>query len=306
MRDVEQSTSEIRAAPFHQDHSAGGQPGVRARELAVTKHGRKSRENSGTGARFGVERAIGRRPLHGTFHELDWTHRLHAERFERRAVGSDSALDRDLGKDDRALVLMTRARRVKKVLGHDPGPCGYGRRRQSAREDARDAIRLACEERQELHLERVIWWDALQGKRTLDPVLAEANALDLHQRVLGDKLASDIAHVGAKAPRHERRERVLAHAVISPSSIARFESSSAAAFSSRGTWRISRSGNEARSSAARSARGMRPGCLMRQSPRICWTTRSESMHTSIAVAPRRLASSSPRISALYSATLFVA
>src|SRR3989454_3893407 len=179
-------------------------------------------------------------------------------------------------------------------------------RSDSAREHSWHAVGLSREERQELHFERVIRWDALQRERTFDPILGKPNSLHLNERVLRNELASHVADRGAKASRYERCERVLAHALISPSSIARFDSSSAAKFSSRGTWRISRSGNDARSAPARRARGVRPGCLTRQSPRICCTTRSESIRTSTAVAPRRFASSSPRMSALYSATLLVA
>src|SRR5438132_1212444 len=102
------------------------------------------------------------------------------------------------------------------------------------------AIRLACQERQELHLERVIGRDALQRKRALHAVPAEPNALDFDQRVLRNELATYATHVGPKAPRDERGQRILAHEVISPSSIARFDSSSAAMFSSRGMCRISR------------------------------------------------------------------
>src|SRR5207249_10685945 len=177
---------------------------------------------------------------------------------------------------DRARILVTCTRRVHQILGQDPGPRGHSGRRNTAREYPRDTIRLSREERQELHLERVVGRYALQRERTLDPVLAEANALDLHESVLRDDLASDVADIAAEASRDESGERILAHAVTSPSSIARLESSSATLFSSRGTWRISRSRNEARSAPASRASGTRPGCLMRHRPRICWTTRSES------------------------------
>src|SRR2546430_1891701 len=96
-------------------------------------------------------------------------------------------------------------------------------------------------EREKLNFERVVGRHAFQGERTRDALLAEADPLDLHQRVLRDELTAHVAHICAKTPRNERREWVLAHPVISPSSIARFESSSAALFSSRGMCRTSRS-----------------------------------------------------------------
>src|SRR5207247_9866562 len=82
-----------------------------------------------------------------------------------------------------------------------------------------------------LHLVRFLWGPALQREGTLDSLLAETDALPLHQRVLRNELAPHVSDVRAKTSGHERGERVLTHAVISPSSIARFESSSAAPFS---------------------------------------------------------------------------
>src|SRR5207302_1793817 len=102
-------------------------------------------------------------------------------------------------------VLVTRARGVEKVLGHDPGPCRYRGRRDSAREHSWHAVGLSREERQELHFERVIRWDALQRERTLDPILRKTNPFDLHERVLRDELAPNVADLGAKAPHLDRR-----------------------------------------------------------------------------------------------------
>src|SRR5205807_5549805 len=59
--------------------------------------------------------------LEGALDELARGDRLHAERFQRRTVGGDGAFYRDLRQDDRTGVLVTRARGVEKVLGHDPG-----------------------------------------------------------------------------------------------------------------------------------------------------------------------------------------
>src|SRR4029077_15944134 len=116
-----------------------------------------------------------------------------------------------------------------------PRPRRHRGRRDATREDPRYTVRLPREEREKLYLERVQRGHAFQCEGTFDPLLTEADPLDLHQRVLRDELAPHIGDIRAKAPRHERGERVLTHAVISPSSIARFESSSAAPFSSRGT-----------------------------------------------------------------------
>src|SRR2546425_1793602 len=130
--DIDQAAPEIRAAPFHEDHPACRLPCVGTRELSVTQHGRKAREQEGGAARLRVQRAVGRRPLERTLDELARGNRLHAERFQRGSVRGDRTLDRDFRQDDRTRVLMTRARGVEKVLGHDPRPCRHRGRRDSA------------------------------------------------------------------------------------------------------------------------------------------------------------------------------
>ncbi|TMG63345.1 MAG: hypothetical protein E6H87_02670 [Chloroflexi bacterium] len=98
---------------------------------------------------------------------------------------------------------MACARRVEKVLGHDPRPGWHGGRREPTREHARYAVGLAREERKELHLERVVLRHAFQSERSLHSLLAETNALDLDERVLRDQLAAHVAHIRAKASRDE-------------------------------------------------------------------------------------------------------
>src|SRR2546426_964442 len=81
-----------------------------------------------------------------------------------------------------------------------PRPGWNGGRRYAARPNERHAVSLPREQRQQLHFERVARWHALHDERTLLALLAEADALELERRVLGNDLAADVGHLGAQAP----------------------------------------------------------------------------------------------------------
>src|SRR5216684_44494 len=182
--------------------------------------------------------------------------------------------------------------------------------------DARHAVGLAREERQELRLGRFPTRRPVEDRARVPGRGPEAQALSL-PRPRREDLDVDRGHALANAARDEVSERValrdvVGHVassialVVSVSSIALLLSASAIVFSSRGTCAIDRRGKVTQSSPARSASGFMFGCLIFQRPLICSTTSFESIRTSMSSTPRRFASSRPMISAVYSATLLVA
>jgi hypothetical protein len=89
-------------------------------------------------------------------------------------------------------------------------------------------------------------------------------------------------------------------------SIASFASRSACAFCSRGTCSNRIASNRDARTRASACSGCNPGCLTRYSPRICFTTSSESERIRTRRWPFARAHSSAARSPRYSATLFVA
>ena len=76
----------MRPAPFDDHDTASSEPRVRAHQLSVTQHRRKTRESGRGGARLGIQRPVDSRAFRGAFDELFGRDRGDTQRFQCRRV----------------------------------------------------------------------------------------------------------------------------------------------------------------------------------------------------------------------------